>query len=186
MAKLSSHMDWIMVLVALATFLGLALAWRLARLRVERAATARRKAAREMVDSMKAYGAWMDARRDEPFTEKSLDELSMPTPLRRAVSIKDEAFPEMGPSLVRLLKSHSAMMEFLWQQNILRIGHSLPGVPIYADPRYQQLRDNQDAAIDSLIAQSRQLIGEDQPVWHGTRSDFIYSSGLSLPSNPRH
>ncbi|TWO70588.1 hypothetical protein FN976_13575 [Caenimonas sedimenti] len=177
-------MDWLIVLVALATFLGFALAWRLARLRVERAATARRKAARDLVDSMKAYGAWMDARRDEPLDDSSLDELTVPPPLRRAVTIKDEAFPQMAPAMVRLLKSHSAMIEFLWQQNILRIGHAAPGVPIHADPRYQSLRDNQDAAIDSIIAQSRQLIGEDQPVWHGTRSDFIYSSGLSLPSHP--
>jgi hypothetical protein len=178
-------MDWLMLAVAVATFLGFALAWRLARLRVVRAANARRKAARDMVDCMKAYGAWMDARRDEPFTESSLEELSMPTPLRRAVAIKDEAFPQMGPALVRLLRSHSAMMEFLWQRNILRISRSWPELPVYAEPRYQALRDNQDAAIDSLIVQSRALIGEDRPVWHGTRSDFIYSSGLSLPSQPR-
>jgi hypothetical protein len=153
--------------------------------RVERAASARRKAARDLVDCMKAYGAWMDARRDEPFVESNLEELTLPPPLQRAVGIKDEVFPQVAPALVRLLRSHSAMIEFLWQQNILRIGHAAPRLPVYADPRYQALRDNQDAAIESVIAQGRQLIGEDHPVWHGTRSDFIYSSGLSLPSRPQ-
>lgn len=178
-------MDWFIVVVAVATVLGLLLAWHVARVRVARAASARRKAAREIVNNMKAYGAWMDARRDEPFAESSPEELTLPPPLRRAVALKDEAFPELAPALLRLLRSHSAMIEFLWQQNILRIGHAAPRQPIYADPRYQALRDNQDAAIESVIAQSRQLVGEDHPVWHGTRSDFIYSSGLSVPSQPQ-
>lgn len=187
MAQFIYSTDWLVVLLVLGVCLGLALVWRWARQRAERTASARRKAARDLVDSMKAYGAWMDARRDEPFVESSLDELTVPPPLRRAVTIKDESFPQMAPAIVRLLKTHSAMIAFLWQQNILRISHARPEGPIHADPHYQALRDNQDAAIDSVIAQSRQLAGEDRPVWHGTRTDFIYSSGLSLPwtSRPR-
>ena len=75
--------DWLPLLGILgAVLLAVLLAW-LWRTRVRRAAQARRKAGRQLVDSVKAYSAWMDCQRDEPFMERNPEELSLPEPLKR-------------------------------------------------------------------------------------------------------
>jgi hypothetical protein len=56
--------------------------------------------------------------------------------------------------------------------------------PHYADPRYHQLRDTQDAALDSLFLRCRELIGDSDSAWRRTRSDFSFSSGMGMHSRP--
>ena len=170
-------------------FIGVAFAvvatlWRLHARAAERAAR-RRSAGYQLIDCLKAYTAWIDWHREEPLLRQSPEELSLPAPLAQAVELKDAHFPQLGPLLLQLLHTHRELMEYLWEENILRLTHSAPRRPHYADPRYHQLRDRQDAALDSLFLQCRQLIGDGESDWSRTHSDFGFSSGMNqAPSTP--
>jgi hypothetical protein len=171
------------------SFVGVAIAivlvlWRL-HARAAKLAHRRRWAGYRLIDCLKAYSAWIDWHREEPLLRQSAAELGLPEPLAQAVQIKDEHFPQLGPLLLQLLHSHRELMEYLWEENILRLTHAAPRRPHYADPRYHQLRDRQDAALDSLFLQCRQLIGDDESGWRQTQSDFSFSSGMNqAPSTP--
>ncbi len=158
--------------------------WQL-RLRV-RTAARRRAAGYQLMDCLKAYTAWIDWHRDEPMLHQNPDESGIPAALAQAVQLKDEHFPELSRLMLQLLQTHRELMQYLWEENILRLTHAAPARPHYADPRYHNVRDRQDAALDSLFLRVRQLIGEGDVAWQRTRSDFSFSSGgLGLPSHPQ-
>jgi hypothetical protein len=148
---------------------------------------ARRKAAGyQLMDCLKAYTAWIDWHRDEPLLHQDPETLTIPAALAQAVQIKDEHFPELAKLMVQLLQTHRELMQYLWEENILRMTHASPLRPHYADPRYHNVRDRQDATLDSLFLRCRELIGEPQGGWRRTASDFSFSSGMqSNPWSPR-
>ena len=162
---------------ALAAVIGFAL-WRWRRRKA-----VRRAAGYRLMDCLKAYTAWIDWHRGEPLLHQDPENLSIPAALAQAVQVKDAHFPELHRLMVQLLETHRELMTYLWEQNILRMTHASQRAH-YADPRYHALRDTQDAALDSLFMRCRQLIGEGEMTWTRTRSDFSFSSGLSLPSQP--
>lgn len=171
--------------LGLAVALVLAIAWGLwrAHVRAVHRTLQRRTAGYQLMDCLKAYSAWVDWHRDEPLLHQSPEELTVPAALGRACTLKDEWLPELSPLMVQLLHSHRELMQFLWEENILRMTQASQR-PYYANPRYHALRDRQDAALDSLFERCRSLIGDTQSGWHHTRSDFTFSSGLGLPSHP--
>lgn len=161
---------------------GLPLWWLRGRV-VQRAA--RRRAGHRLMDCLKAYSAWVDWHRDEPLLHQNPEDLTIPAALAQACQIKDQWFPELGPLMVQLLHSHRELMQYFWEQNILRLSLAATARPHYADPRYHQLRDQQDGALDSLFMHCRQLIGDTESNWQRTRSDFSFSSGMnSMSSTP--
>lgn len=173
-------LPWLYLVPALAIAAAL---WRV-RARAALRAAKRRAAGYELMDCLKAYSAWVDWHRDEPLLHQNPEELSIPAVLKQAVHIKDEHFPELAKLMVQLLQSHRELMEYFWEENILRMTHAGGARrPHYADPRYHRLRDLQDAALDSLFLRCRQLIGDHQREWTRTRSDFSFSGGASLPSH---
>ncbi|NML45207.1 hypothetical protein HHL11_15745 [Ramlibacter sp. G-1-2-2] len=153
------------------------------RSRIVKQVQRRRNAAYRLMDCLKAYSAWVDWHRDEPLLHQNPEELTVPAALAQACQIKDESLPELSALMVKLLQTHRELMQYFWEENILRMTQASLR-PHYADPRYHHLRDLQDAALDSLFMRCRQLIGEDDLTWHRTRSDFSFSSGLNLPSHP--
>lgn len=170
---------WQLLPVALAAAAVLML-WRL-RARAQRQA-ARRRAGYRLMDALKAYTVWIDWHRDEPLLHEDPESLSIPAELAKVVQLKDEHFPELSRLLVQLLRTHRELMQYLWEENILHMtdAHRRPH---YADPRYHQLRDTQDAALDSLFARCRELIGDTETGWQRTRSDFSFSSDLEAASS---
>jgi hypothetical protein len=154
-------------------------------LHVRRVTARRRAAGYQLMDCLKAYSAWMDWQREEPIHEHNLDELSSPPALMRASEIKDRWFPELSSLMVRLLQSHRLMVEYMWEQNILRMSGGGATAPAGGARRLRELRDLQDATLDSLFLRCRQLIGESDLKWHRTRSDFSFSSSLNA-STPGH
>jgi hypothetical protein len=181
---LPPHIDpWLPLLSVAAALAVIVVLWRM-RARALRRTAKRRAAGYQMIDCLKAYTAWIDWHRDEPLLHQNPEELSVPAALAQAVQIKDEHFPQLGPLMLQLLQSHRELMQYLWEENILRMTHSAARRPHYADPRYHQLRDTQDAALDSLFMRCRQLIGDDGSEWKRTRSDFSFSGDLNLPSRP--
>ncbi|RYY85556.1 MAG: hypothetical protein EOO24_36450 [Comamonadaceae bacterium] len=169
------------VLPAAALVLALALlAWRM-RVRARRRAALRR-AGHRLLDCLKAYSAWTDWHRDEPLLHQDLDDLTLPPVLAQACQLKDDHFPELGGLMVQLLHAHRELMQYFWEDNILRLTHA--GARLHApDARYHQLRAMQDAALDSLFMRCRQRIGDSGSGWQRTRSDFSFSTG-ALPSQP--
>ena len=165
--------------------LGLAVAFALWRVRVRfvRRAARRRAAGYRLMDCLKAYTAWIDWHRDEPLLHRDPESLSIPAALAQAVQIKDEFVPELSKLMVQLLQTHRELMQYLWEENILRMTHAGHQRPYYADPRYHQLRDTQDAALDTLFLRCRELIGDANTEWRHTRSDFSFSSetGMTTP-----
>src|SRR5690606_8910940 len=123
-------------------------------------AARRRAAGYQLMDCLKAYTAWIDWHRDEPLLHRDPESLSIPAALAQAVQIKDQHFPELGRLMLQLLQTHRELMQYLWEQNILRVSGGGINRPHYADPRYHQLRDMQDAALDSLFLKCRELIGD--------------------------
>jgi len=181
----ADHLDAFLPLILVAIALAVAVVlWRL-RVRTVRREARRRAAGYRFIDCLKAYTAWIDWHRDEPLLHRDPESLSVPAALAQAVQIKDEYFPELSKLMVELLQTHRELMQYLWEENILRMTHAGNQRPYYADPRYHQLRDTQDAALDSLFLRCRELIGDSHTVWRHTRSDFSFSSetGVSTPSS---
>lgn len=178
LTDLQKFMPFALAAVALAIAVAL---WRL-RARMLKRAARRRAAGYQLMDCLKAYTAWIDWHRDEPLLHRDPENLGIPAALAQAVQVKDQHFPELSKLMVQLLQSHRELMQYLWEQNILRVSGGRPNRPHYADPRYHQLRDMQDAALDSLFLRCRELIGETEVEWKRTRSDFTFSSQMSQPS----
>jgi hypothetical protein len=144
---------------------------------VNRVRTARlRSQGYRLIHALQAYSAWIDAQRDLPFTAHSLDELTSPEPLTRARAIKRESFPSLAPHMVRLLQAHSHVIEYLWQQSLLRLSQGAAWRPVHEDQPYRQLRGAQEELIDEMIVQCRELIGDARTPWHATGSDFAFSN----------
>jgi hypothetical protein len=137
-----------------------------------------------LIHALQAYSAWIDSQRDSLFTASSLDELTSPEPLALALRIKGEWFPTLQPDMLRLLQAHSRMIEYLWQQNLLRMSQGAGWRPVYEDNQYLQLRGAQEDLIDEIILSCRELIGETEHAWRPTGSDFAFSNNsLGLPGN---
>jgi hypothetical protein len=153
--------------------------------RVARRAARRRHAGYQLMDALKAYTVWIDWHRDDAMQHQTAETVTVPPPLVKAVQLKDRHFPELSRLMQQLLQTHRQLMQYLWEGNVLRNRESAPARPHYADPRYHQLRDRQDAALDSLFLRCRESIGDGDTQWRRTRSDFSFSSGLaSQPSTP--
>jgi hypothetical protein len=170
------------LLVALVMAVAVVL-WRV-RARLVKRAARRRAAGYRLMDCLKAYTAWVDGHRDEPLLHRDPENLEIPAPLAQAVQVKDEHFPELSRFMLQLLQTHRELMQYLWEENILRMSHAGHQRPYYADPRYHQLRDTQDNALDTLFLRCRELIGEKHGKWRDTRSDFSFSSGMETHSPP--
>ena len=178
--RLDPFLPALLVAIALAAAVVL---WRV-RTRLLKRAARRRAAGYRLMDCLKAYTAWVDWHRDEPLLHRDPENLEIPAALAQAVQVKDEHFPELSRFMLQLLQTHRELMQYLWEENILRMSHAGQQRPYYADPRYHQLRDTQDAALDTLFLRCRELIGEKHGKWRDTRSDFSFSSGMETHSPP--
>jgi Trm5-related predicted tRNA methylase len=178
--RLDPYLPALLATLALAAVVAL---WRV-RSRLLKRAARRRAAGYRLMDCLKAYTAWVDWHRDEPLLHRDPENLDIPAALAQAVQVKDEHFPELSRFMLQLLQTHRELMQYLWEENILRMTHAGQQRPYYADPRYHQLRDTQDAALDTLFLRCRELIGEKHSKWRNTRSDFSFSSGMETPSPP--
>jgi hypothetical protein len=183
--RLLSDPDLLYPLVLLVVALAVAGAWWRLRVQQARRLARRRAAGYQLIDCLKAYTTWIDWHRDEPLLHQNPDEGGIPAALAQAVQLKDQHFPELAGLMVQLLQTHRELMQYLWEENILRMTHAAPLRPHFADPRYHNIRDRQDATLDSLFLRCRELIGDSGAEWQRTRSDFSFSSsGMNVPSHP--
>jgi hypothetical protein len=141
-----------------------------------RRAKLRRSQGYRLIHALRAYSAWIESQRDVPLTARSLDELTSPQPLELAGQIKRQWFPRLGQYMVPLLQAHSRVIEYLWEQSLMRLSQGCAWLPAHQDPQYQQLRGAQEELIGEMIAACRDSIGEPPQVWQPTGSDFAFSS----------
>lgn len=132
----------------------------------------------EFIAALKAYSAWVDCQRDEPLLRKDSEELAVPEPLARALAIK-AVFPALSQHTLRLLQAHSRLVEYLWQQNLLRLSQAVGWRPAYQDPQYLQIRGAQEDLIQEMIGMCQEAIGDRAQEWRRTGTDFAFSSSTS-------
>lgn len=177
--RLPSNPDLLYPLAVVAVALVVAgVLWRIRARRARRLAR-RRAAGYQLIDCLKAYTSWIDWHRDEAMLQQNPRDSALPAALAQAVQIKDAHFPELTELMQQLLQTHRELMQYLWEENALRSANVAPLRAHYADPRYHNLRDRQDAALDSLFMRCRQSIGDSGQEWQRTRSDFSFSGDAS-------
>jgi hypothetical protein len=147
-----------------------------------RRAKVRRAQGYRLIHALRAYSAWIEGQRDLPFTARSVDELTSPAPLALAGQIKTEWFPGLAQYMVPLLQAHSRVVEYLWEQSLLRLSQGSAWRPAHQDARYQQLRGAQEELMDEMIAACREQIGDTPLLWRPTGSDFAFSNSLGRAS----
>jgi hypothetical protein len=152
------------------------------RVALRRRAKERRSQGYRLIHSLRSYSAWIESQRDLPFTSRSLDELTSPRPLALAAQIKSKWFPALGQYMVPLLQAHSRVIEYLWEQSLLRLSQGSAWRAAHQDPQYRQLREAQEELIDEMIAACRELIGDSRQVWQPTGSDFAFSNSIGRTS----
>lgn len=142
----------------------------------------------DLIFSLKTYSAWVDCQRDEPIMPSDADELALPGPLRRAREIEEASFPALSQHMLRLFQAHGRLTEYLWRQNLLRLSQAAGHRPAYQDPQYQQIRGAQEDLIEEMIRLCQEMIGDRADEWHGTGTDFAFSSsaGMSTTQGPAH
>jgi len=138
----------------------------------------------ELIFALKAYSAWVECQRDEPFTSRNADELASPEPLARAHQIKEAAFPGLSEHMLRLLQAHSRLIEYLWQQDLLRLSQPTEWRSACRDPQYQQIRGAQEELIQEMIGLCQEMIGDRTQEWRRTGTDFAFSSDSGMSTAP--
>lgn len=177
-----NHLFLISAVVSLGFMVVSALLVQWIRMIRRRRARVRRAQGYRLIHALREYSAWVEGQHDLPLTTRSLDELNSPEPLAMARLIKREWFPSLAPSMVSLLQAHSRVIEYLWEQSLLRLSQGSAWMPAHQDVQYLQLRGAQEDLIDEMIAQCRELIGDTAQVWRRTGSDFSFSNSVGRPS----
>lgn len=148
----------------------------------------RRQALREhgwrLVHELKAYSAWVDSLRGEPFLSTEPEELTPAEALRQARAIAQAHFPQLSGAMLRLLRADSRLMRHLWHQKLLRLSEPGAWVPYRRDPEYRQLRDSQEDLIEEIIARCQVLIGDRDQPWRSTDLDSEFFAAAGVNTRP--
>lgn len=152
--------------------------------RIRRERQRRRERGARLIHELKAYSAWVESLRGEPPLTSEPEELSPAQTLRDARAIAQVHFPQLGQSMLRLLRSDSELMRYLWEQKLLRLSEPAAWVSWERDPEYRALRDAQEDLIDAIIARCQALTGDRGPRWHNTRLDPEFFTSMGMTSSP--
>ena len=79
----------------------------------------RRLKALELLDALARYSEWAAAQRRAPFFQGDGEDASLP--LEQARQIKQGWFPELAGDMVEILIVHNRLVDFLWNQQLLRL-----------------------------------------------------------------
>lgn len=143
-----------------------------------------RAAGYRLIHELKAYSAWLELLRGEPFTADEPELLTAAQALRNARTISRSAFPELSQAMLRLLQADSCLMGYLWERKLLRLSEPAAWVPHERDRSYWHLRDEQEDLIDEIITRCQVLMGVHGQRWRATDmdSEFFSTRGLSTDS----
>ena len=121
----------------------------------------RRLKALELLDALTRYSEWVAAQRRAPFFQGEGDEgLS---PLEDARSIKHGWFPELAGDMVEILLVHNRLVDFLWNQQLLRSSDPEAWLESDHDTRFLELWRQHRYAIDGVQIKLRSLAHVHEP-----------------------
>lgn len=118
----------------------------------------RRQKAEQALDALARYSEWLAAQRrvaefqgDWPPGRSPLVELRM---------LQQAAFPELAAGMVQLLELHGRVLDFLWQQQLLRQRDPEAWLESDHDNRFMALWREHGLAVHQLAEWLRGLAGE--------------------------
>lgn len=117
--------------------------------------TVRRLKAVELLDALDRYSEWVASQRRAPFFQGEGEEGA--APLEDARHIKQGWFPELADDLVEILMVHNRLLDFLWQQQVLRLKDPEGWLESDHDGRFLELWRQHRYAIEGVQIKLRLL-----------------------------
>jgi hypothetical protein len=115
----------------------------------------RRLKALQLLDALNLYSDWVAAQRRAPFFNGDGEE--GPSPLDEARTIKQGWFPELAGDMVEILVVHSRLVDFLWNQQLLRFKDPEAWLESDHDTRFLELWRQHRYAIEGVQSKLRSL-----------------------------
>lgn len=125
----------------------------------------RRLKALELLDALDRYSGWVASQRRATFFQGEGD--AAETPLEEARHIKQGWFPELGGDMVEILIVHNRLVDFLWNQQVLRYKDPERWLESDHDSRFLQLWRQHREAIEGLQMTLRSLAHVPEPQQDG-------------------
>jgi hypothetical protein len=114
----------------------------------------RRDKARELLDALGRYSHWVGAQRRATFFQGEGQEV---TALEEARHIAQGWFPELAGDLVDILVVHNRLVNFLWNQQLLRLKDAERWLESDHDSRFLELWSQHCYAIGGVQVKLRAL-----------------------------
>ena len=115
----------------------------------------RRLKALELLDALDRYSEWVASQRRATFFQGEGENAE--TPLEEARHIKQGWFPELAGDMVEILIVHNRMVDFLWNQQLLRFKDPESWLESDHDSRFLELWRQHRYAIDGVQIKLRSL-----------------------------
>ncbi len=125
----------------------------------------RRLKALELLDALDRYSDWVAFQRRATFFQGEGD--AAETPLEEARHIKQGWFPELAGDMVEILIVHNRLVDFLWNQQVLRYKDPERWLESDHDNRFLQLWRQHRQAIEGLQITLRSLAHVPEPQQDG-------------------
>jgi hypothetical protein len=115
----------------------------------------RRQKALELLDALGRYSEWVAAQRRAAFFEGEGEDSS--SALEEARQIKQGWFPELAGDMVEILTVHNRLVDFLWNQQLLRFKDPERWLESDHDTRFLGLWRQHRYAIEGVQIKLRSL-----------------------------
>ncbi len=114
----------------------------------------RRQKALELLDALGRYSDWVAAQRRTASFQGDAEEV---TSLEEARNIKQGWFPELASDMVEILLVHNRLVDFLWNQQLLRFKDAERWLESDHDSRFLELWRQHRYAVGSVQIKLRSL-----------------------------
>ena len=115
----------------------------------------RRLKALELLDALDGYSEWVAGQRRVTFFQGEGEDAA--TPLEEARHIKQGWFPELAGDMVEILVVHNRLVDFLWNQQLLRLKDPERWMESDHDSRFLELWRQHRYALDGVRMKLRPL-----------------------------
>lgn len=115
----------------------------------------RRIKALELLDALDRYSEWVAGQRRATFFQGEGDQAE--TPLEEARHIKQGWFPELAGDMVEILIVHNRLVDFLWNQQLLRLRDPERWLDSDHDSRFLELWRQHRYAMEGVQLKLRAL-----------------------------
>lgn len=121
----------------------------------------RRLKALELLDALARYSEWAAAQGRSPFFQGEGKDASLA--LEQARHIKQGWFPELAGDMVEILIVHNRLVDFLWNQQLLRLRDPEGWLESDHDTRFLELWRQHRYAIEGVEIKLRSLAHMQEP-----------------------